>query len=402
MIDFDKELKDILENDPLGLLAVKPRTSSAISNDDRLVSSFNEINAFYEVNKREPAESSDISERKLYSRLKGLRENPEKASQLAAFDGYHLLKDAVWPATKEIETVDDVLDDDPLGLLGENSSVEDDLSDIFTIRNFPKNPNISESIARRKPCKNFDQFENLFKQTHEALESGNKQYKPFTSELQITIGAFFILQGMLVYIANIGTKVKKNFGNVNARLHCVFENGTESYMLLRSLAAALWKTEGSSEIVDAELKELFDGTKHVEADDEATGFIYVLRSLSNDPKIEDLEDLYKIGFSTQPSIERVKNATQEPTYLMANVQLISEFQTFNLNPQKLEGLLHTFFAEACLNIDVFDNEGKRHTPREWFIVPLHVIEIAIKLLINGEIIHYRYDHRTQSIIERVD
>jgi hypothetical protein len=242
----------------------------------------------------------------------------------------------------------------------------------------------------------------LFKQTHEALESGNKQYKPFTSELQITIGAFFILQGMLVYIANIGTKVKKNFGNVNARLHCVFENGTESYMLLRSLAAALWKTEGSSEIVDAELKELFDGTKHVEADDEATGFIYVLRSLSNDPKIEDLEDLYKIGFSTQPSIERVKNATQEPTYLMANVQLISEFQTFNLNPQKLEGLLHTFFAEACLNIDVFDNEGKRHTPREWFIVPLHVIEIAIKLLINGEIIHYRYDHRTQSIIERVD
>jgi hypothetical protein len=77
-----------------------------------------------------------------------------------------------------------------------------------------------------------------------------------------------------------------------------------------------------------------------------------------------------------------------------------DWQTYNLNPQKLEQLLHTFFAQACIELDVFDGEGKRYTPREWFAVPRHIIETAVELLINGEIVNYRYDHARQEIVEK--
>ena len=230
------------------------------------------------------------------------------------------------------------------------------------------------------------------------MVSKKKGTIPFTSELQIAPGKFFILQGMMVYVANVGQREMKNFGNVNARLYCVFENGTESNMLLRSLAAAFWKDENSRQVVDGVQKKLFGESEQVTSDDEATGYIYVLESLSEDQQIKGIEDLYKIGFSSQPVKQRIQNAVKDPTYLMAGVKIVTEFKTFNLNPQKLELLLHKFFVSACLNLDVFDNEGKRHTPREWFIVPLHVIETAVLLLINGEIVNYRYDSQRQEII----
>ncbi|MCD4719633.1 MAG: GIY-YIG nuclease family protein [Desulfobacula sp.] len=299
---------------------------------------------------------------------------------------------------KEINTIVDVLEDDALGLLGGEVSGEADPNDIFTLRNVPKPIDMPEYIAKRKPCDKFEQFEPLFKQNHVCLASKKKILRPFTSERQIASGKFFVLQGMMVYVANVGKKELKNFGNFNARLYCIFENGTESNMLLRSLAAALWKDENSRQIVDALQMEMFSESEQITSNDKPTGYIYVLRSLSKDPQIKEIKDLYKIGFSSQPVQQRIQNAAQEPTYLMADVMLVTDFETYNLNPQKLEILLHTFFAGSCLNLDIFDSEGKRYTPREWFIVPLHVIEIAINLLINGEIIHYRYDSHLQEII----
>jgi hypothetical protein len=68
-----------------------------------------------------------------------------------------------------------------------------------------------------------------------------------------------------------------------------------------------------------------------------------------------------------------------------------------MNPQKFEKLLHQFFGSACLNLDVFDASGKRCIPREWFIAPLDVINTAINLLINGEIVNYRYNSTSQEI-----
>ncbi len=394
MIDFTKELENILETDPLGLLEVRPKASSVISADERLFASFEEINAFMREHNREPAASRDISERKLYSRLKGLRESPDKAAALAELDIFNLLGDVSIPEPKDIQTIDDVLEDDALGLLGD----EADPNDIFRLENVPKTIDMPDYIAKRKPCEEFEQFEPLFKQNQADLASKKKVMIPFASERQIVPGEFFVLQGMMVYVANVGEWEKKNFGNVNARLYCVFENGTESNMLLRSLAAAFWKDENSRHIVEADQSEMFSEPDKITEEDEATGYIYVLRSLSEDPQIKEFKDLYKIGFSSQPVKQRIQNAVQEPTYLMADVMLVTEFQTYNLNPQKLEILLHTLFAKSCLNLDVFDSEGKRYTPREWFIVPLQVIETAIQLLINGEIVNYRYDSQRQEIV----
>lgn len=396
MIDFEKELAAILKDDPLGLLAVKPKASSAMSADERLVASFEEINSFMREHGYEPTASRDISERRLYSRLKGLRNNAETAEPLAEYDVFGLLCEINTPEPVELNTVDDVLEHDTLGLLGDAA----DQNDIFKLTHVPKSTDTPDYVAKRKKCAEFEQFEPLFKAIHAGLSAKEKVARKFTSERQIAPGVFFILDGMLVLVANVGKWEKKNFGNVNARLYCVFENGTESNMYLRSLAAALWKDENSRQVIDAKQMELFEQEEQVSQDAKHTGYVYVLRSLSDNPRIMEREHLYKIGFSTQPVGERIQNAAQEPTYLMADVVLVVDYQTYDLNPQKLEQLLHTFFAKACLELDIFDNDGKRHTPREWFEVPLHVIETAVDLLISGEIVNYRYDHTRQEIVEK--
>jgi len=255
-----------------------------------------------------------------------------------------------------------------------------------------------DQIARRKPCEDFEKFEPLFIQCHAGLQSGDKQLRSFSGEQQISAGHFFILNGIMVYVAEVGEKERKQ-GKVNARLRCIFENGTESNMLLRSLATELYKDDGGRRVLNAR-DELFNDTENVTEDDTSTGYVYVLRSKSDVPEIKEIDDLYKIGFSRHPVKQRIKNAAQDPTYLMADVSIVSEYQTFNLNPQKFENLLHTFFMSSRLDIDAIDKNGFQTTPREWFVVPLKVIEMAVQLLINGEIVNYRYDHQKQEIIER--
>jgi hypothetical protein len=183
-------------------------------------------------------------------------------------------------------------------------------------------------------------------------------------------------------------------GKTNARLHCVFENGTESDMLLRSLARELYK---DGRRITENIDRLMDNLNNISGEDLQTGHIYVLKSLSVNPNIAAIRDLYKIGFSTVPIEERIKNAENDPTYLMAPVYIVETFECFNLNPQKLELLLHNFFGRVCLDVDIFDKAGKRYTPREWFIAPLPVIEDAIELIISGKIVDFIYDHQNKII-----
>ncbi|HHC74907.1 MAG TPA: GIY-YIG nuclease family protein, partial [Thiothrix sp.] len=155
-------------------------------------------------------------------------------------------------------------------------------------------------------------------------------------------------------------------------------------------------TKTEEEINTGFLKNL--GT--IEDEDQPSGFIYVLRSLSRKPEIQQFEHLYKVGFSSKSIAKRIANAKNEPTYLMAPVRSVAEYETFNLKPKRFEKLLHHFFAEVCLDLEVADNKGKMHKPREWFIVSLDVIDLAIKLIINKQIQHYLYDTTSKSIIVR--
>lgn len=384
-------LLKILDDDDLGLLNIKPKRSS-ITVDERLLQSFQQINDFYRQHGKEPESNpSNILEFQLFNRLKGLRASKEKCEALQEVDEFHLL--TFIEPEKPITSVADIFSDDSFGLL------DDEAESIFDLKHVPKSPmEMPEKIAQRKRCKDFDQFEHLFKQCHAELTSGIREARQFTGEQQIKPGHFFVLHGVMVYVAEVGEKEVKN-GKVNARLRCIFENGTESNMLLRSLATELYKDETGRRILDHHEKAL-EALEQIQAEDEKTGYLYVLQSLSQQADIASIQNLYKIGYSTVPVLERIKNAAEEPTYLMAPVKVVEVFECYNLNPQKFELLLHTFFGKACLNVDVFDKTGKRFSPREWFVAPLHIIEAAANMLINGEIVNYRYDPDSSGIVER--
>lgn len=139
----------------------------------------------------------------------------------------------------------------------------------------------------------------------------------------------------------------------------------------------------------------------IEDGDFETGYIYVLKSLSEDPRIAAKKNLFKIGFSTSSVEERIKNAAQDPTYLMAPVSIVATYRCFNMNPQRFERLIHRFFSESCLDLEITDKVGKNYLPKEWFIVPITVVSQVIDLIIKGEIVNYSYDKEKESVVKKL-
>ncbi|MDA3844741.1 MAG: GIY-YIG nuclease family protein [Candidatus Kapabacteria bacterium] len=398
-MDKEQILDDIFNNDPLGLLVVKPKASQAQTQDERLLSKFQDINAFYQDNKREPEPNlNNVSEFELYTRLKSLRENEEHKRALEPQDEFGLL--AI--EKKEINSIDDIFGDDLLDILGEDSE------GLFDFKHTPK-PDERESadfVARRKPCKDFGKFEPLFKVVQRDLKDGKRKLIQFHQKSLIP-GEFYVHNGVLLHLVDVKWEENvKNFKSgdrmrPDGRTIVVFENGTESKMKYQSLYKAL-RENGKTitqnfENVNKNYVESFNG---ITSEDEEAGFIYVLKSKSSNDRISSIENLYKIGFSTTDVQERIKNAEHEPTYLMAPVIIEATWQCYNMNPQKFEQLIHNFFGSSCVELDVFDDKKKRHTPREWFIVPLHVVEQAVELIISGEIVDYRFDVGSGEIVEK--
>lgn len=403
MIDFEKELKEILENDPLDILKVTPKTSSLLSPDSRLKASFEEINQFIGSSGHKPTKSRDVNERRLYSRLKGIRESPEKASSLLSLDKYNLLDDIEVDEPLIIETIDDVFDADPLGLLDSSDETE---QNIFDLSNLPSKPRAStDFMAKRKPCKDFDRYEEQLSLVQKELKENKRKLIRFTDKGQALVeNNYYILGGILLFIESIDidseetTIAGKRFRK-DGRTRCIFENGTESNMLYRSLAKALYQdgkiVTQTEEQINLEFQKNLGAVK---ADDELSGYIYILKSLSENADIQSFHDLYKVGFSTTTVHKRIANAKNEPTYLMSPVSIVAEYETYNMNTQKFEKLLHQFFSNVCLNIQIADNNGQMHRPQEWFIVHIDLINRAIELIINGQIQHYQYNSKLKEIL----
>ena len=381
LIEFS--LDEILAGDPLGLLSEPRATVRPINEDDRLVSSFEEINAFIEQHEREPQKSTNMNERALHVRLEGLRQNPEKIEYLKPYDRFNILQEV------KINSIEDILNDDVFGLLG-----SDDSDDIFTLKHIPKEREQTDFIAQRRPCKNFGKYEHLFSEVQKDLKSGSRKLSKFNEKF-FEEGNFFILKGVLAYLEKIDDIKKDKFNKLDSRTRIIFENGTESNMLLRSFGKGLYD---DGYFVSLQDDRVLDGLSQISDEDEKSGYIYILESKSCDEKIASIKNLYKIGYSTIPVKERIKNAINEPTYLMAPVKIVSVYETYNMNTQKFEQLVHKFFGKVCLNVDVFGESKKRYTPREWFILPLEVIEQVIELVITGEIVNYRYDEKNEELV----
>ena len=385
--NLDK-LLEIFENDPFGILTLKEKKATYVSENSQLIKSFNEINRFYESNGREPEKSSNIIETKLFFRLSSIRCDKEKCEILKDYDEHNLLK---LTETVEVKSIEDIFKNDKFNIF-------DDINDnIFDVESLPKRTTMPDYIASRKICKEFKKYEGLLKQCQRDLREGRRKLIKFKNGQQVEEGQFFILKGVLLYVDKVGETIVEN-GVKNARLRCIFENGTESDMLMRSLGAELYKDGRRVTESDINLKkELFDKFNNITYKDKEVGYIYILKSRSKDKNIASIDNLYKIGFSTTTVEERISGAENEPTYLMAPVKIITSFKCYNMNLSKLESLLHNFFGQSCLDIEITDKNGNRHKPREWFIAPLDIIEEAIKLKLNGQIINYKYDNINQSI-----
>ena len=399
MKDKQSILKEIFENDPFGLLIVKPKKSAARTSDERLAASFDEINDFIENNEREPKpDPTNMSEYKLYSTLKGLRENEDKMMALEPQDKYGLLN----IEKKDINSLDDIIGDDSLDILG------DDAEGLFTFKHTPKDYERAKAdfVGKRFKCKDFGKYENLFKEVQDDLALGKRKLVDFNYD-NLRKGEFYVHNGILLFLKDVDfTKKTQKFksgihNRPDGRTVIIFENGTESNMMFQSLYKSL-HTNGKmvTQNVDKVIEEFTETFSGITNEDKETGHIYVLTSKSEKEEIASLENLYKIGYSSTSVQERIKNAENEPTYLMASVKIESSWMCYNMNAQKFESLIHRFFGHTCLEIDVFDHSGIRHTPREWFIAPLKAIEQAITLIISGEIVNYRYDKENEIISKK--
>ncbi|WP_026236471.1 GIY-YIG nuclease family protein [Pontibacter roseus] len=385
-------LEDIFKDDPFGLLKVDYiQASGRTSDEQRLIQSFEEISTFFEENGREPS-SSGIYEFKLYARLKAIRETPAKVKVLLPFDYYSLLD----PQKYKSVGIEDILNDDPFGLL----AVEDFDQSIFKLEHVPKSNRIRpDYLARRKICKDFDKYQEIFDCLHDELASGKRKLAEFNG-VDVEVGKFYVLNGVVLYLEDSKAEARQNDfdsgGRVrlDGRTRCIFDNGTESTMLFRSLVKAL--AIDGFEI--SESIQYHDADSVVDENDEENGYIYILKSKSNQPEITSINNLYKIGYSKGDVTKRIKKAKQEPTYLMADVELISAFRCFNMSTKKLETTIHAFFDEVRLDVEILDNYGKKCRPKEWFVAPIEVIEEAVRHIVDDNIDKFIYNSKTESII----
>lgn len=392
-------IDDIFNDDDFGLLDSKVKASTVKTDEERLIDSFEEINVFIDKNDREPNKSS-MSEYGLMAKLKNFRGNEDQKKILKPFDRHNLLGHV----EMEKQSIDDILNDDDLGLL----ETDKDL-DIFKFKHTPKPEDRAETdfVAQRKPIKekDFEKYEKMFLQVHKEIKEGKRKIKPFTNiEKNLHVGDFYLMNGIMLYLESANLKKEEweqksgNRVRVEGRTRTIFENGTYSNMLYRSLGKQIQK-DGKliTNTYEKIEHDLFVNSGLVKEEDVKSGWIYVLKTKSTKKELAGIKDLYKIGFSSDSVDDRIKNAKNEATYLFADVKKIATYKVYNRNADKLENLLHRFFAKACLDIDLFNEKGQRLNPREWFVVPFEVIEETIQLILNENIVNYEYDTETKKI-----
>ncbi|MCO0634168.1 GIY-YIG nuclease family protein [Micrococcus yunnanensis] len=382
---LEAALQALLDSDVDGLLDA-PEKPKKVSSSDRLERAFLEIVEFRREHGRIPSPTTrEIAERKPGARPDGILADDVKIEALAHLDEFGLLDPPEPPSS-----IDDLLDGDDLNLLADDSGLMD-VSDLPA----RKSPADDVDKATRRIAEDFEQFEHLFKAKHAELAAGEAKLVPFPGQQHIVEGAFFVLSGVMLFIAEVGEpEYKKSTVRENRRerLRVIFENGTESAMYRQSLGIRMGERDGLA-VVPTSFESIL-------AEDVETGYIYVLRSLSDDPQIASVPNLHKIGFSRGPVEKRIARAEQEPTYLMAPVEVIATYRTYNLKTSALEHLLHRVFADARLQVSQVGTNGRSYAPSEWFSVPLPVINQAIELITSGAVVDYEYDAALQRLIER--
>ena len=388
-IDLDELAEGLAEFDQK---KAKPIRSAR---EERVIAGFEDIQRFVEEHGRNPeqAQNNDIFERLYAVRLDQLRKDTDIVELLEPYDTQGLLKSSSTTAIAESSLSDDEL----LAELGLDSETQS-ISQLKHVRTFDEKK-AAEAIASRDKCEDFETFKPLFEQVQQELDSGLRETRQFEMKAEIEQGRFFIVGGQKAYVAEKGEITTTEHGRTDARLRVIFDNGTQSTMLMRSLQRALNKDEVGRRITEPTAGPLFSDDS-IDGD-EASGTIYVLRSFSEHPVVaENRQLVHKIGVTNMPVDKRIAGAHLQPTFLMANVEILATFELYNINRTKLEKLIHRIFENAQLDIEIEDRFGNPVKPREWFLVPFFIIDEVVERIKDGSISNYVYDSANARLDER--
>ncbi len=397
MIKSQYNLDDDALLEELGVEVNHKQDTTDTPEEQRIIAGFEEIKYFVEQHQRLPeqGEDKDLFERLYAVRLDKIRATNEYKTLLEPQDANGLLQ----ATTMLADPLTNAMDDEKLlTALGVDSNDSNNITTLTHVKT-RRDRKAAEWIAQRTPCADFDQFKSLFVKVQDDLKSAVRQSRRFKKDTKICQGEFFILGGQIVYVAVVGQEIKASNGAADARLRVICDNGTESDLLMRSLQRALYKDAAGRRITEPYAGPLFSDEQ--EEDDIESGIIYVLRSQSERPELKkNNEVLHKIGVTGGNLNKRIANAKDDPTFLMADVIIAASYQLSNINRVKLEKLIHKFFEPARLNIEIKDRFGKPIAPREWFLVPLFIIDEAVNYIKQGIIVHYAYDPKTGTIIKQ--
>ncbi|MBP1092149.1 GIY-YIG nuclease family protein [Bradyrhizobium diazoefficiens] len=383
----------------LGVTVEPKKATGQTQRQERIIAGFEEIVRFREEHDRIPqhGEQRDIFERLYAVRLDRLRAVPECRELLAPLDRYGLLD---LPATAETLPAEALDDEALLAELGVDSPKVSDISVLKHVTS-REEKRAAEEIANRTRCEDFDMFKPLFDQVRKELDMGARTTRTLDkAEMQLSDirpGEWFVVGGQMAYIATAGDEFVTEYDRKDRRLRVIYDNATESNVLARSFQKALYRDDAGRRITNPSAGPLFgDAT---EGDDLESGTIYVLRSKSNLPEVAQHRELiHKIGVTGGSVEARITQAAQDPTYLLADVEIVATYKLFNINRTRLENIFHRLFSAVRLDLSITDRFGQPVRPKEWFLVPLHVIDQAVQKIRDGSIIDFVYDPNTASLI----
>jgi len=392
----DQSDEDLLN--ALGVDSEGKKKATRTPRQERIIAGFEDIQRFVEEHDKLPVlgENKDIFERLYAIRLLQIQKQAECVVLLTEYDHQGLLNDA----DADGESLIDELDDDALlSQLGVDAEKKNDLTQLKHVK--PRAEiKAAEEVASRTKCEEFEKYRPVFSAVQQELESGVRETRPFKDYAEIKQGDWFILSGQKVYVAEMGETFITQYNRKDNRLRVIYDNGTESDILLRSLQRALNKDEAGRRIIERSLGPLF--SEITTDEDLASGTIYVLRSLSKQPEIANHKDvLHKIGVTGGEVKKRIANAKKDPTFLLAEVEIVTEYRLYNINRTKLEQLIHRFFESAKLEIQIPDRFGQPVKPEEWFLVPLFVIDEFVDRVLDKTIQEYSYDATTAKLVENI-
>lgn len=379
----------------LGVSVEAKKVSARTPREQRVIAGFEDILKFREEHGRSPkhGEEREIFERLYAVRLDRIRSLEDVRDLLAPLDKYGLLGEPSAAIEGDFQALDDEALLAELGIADEGPG-----NDITVLRHVTSREErrAAEEIANRTPCPDFPTFKPLFEKVQNDIEIGARQTREFELKSEIRTGSWFIVGGQKAYVAEMGEMFSNAQGRTDARLRVVFENGTESNMLMRSLQRALHKDDAGRRITEPSAGPLFGN--EAEGDDLESGTIYVLRSKSDHPDVAAHRDLiHKIGVTGGSVDARIGQAAKDATYLLADVEVVATYKLFNINRSRLEKIFHRLFGAVQLDLTIHDRFDQPVKPREWFLVPLQVIDEAVEKIKDGSIVDFTYDPATASL-----